>query len=217
MGGKSCVKPEVFSDFYLEDHPDMIRMIQAARGSVLQKEFLRIGHPLKDNGDVRPAMTAAATAVGKSGRAEVHPMRWGFDYPAVPGKSPHVFVSSADVHQVMEKASTRPLFEKRRCVVPASYAGVFATLPGSMPPAQGKKYIVQPRGDDMVWMAGIFRAENGLPVFLLLTQHADNGYDVDRIPVFLPKSAVRRWIDPGEDPVQVLGASLTDCIYEPMD
>ena len=62
----------------------------------------------------------------------------------------------------------------------------------------------------MMWMCGLYRIEDGLPVFVVLTKDASD--DIvsihDRMPVMLPEGDVNKWISP----ITVPEAMLSDVL-----
>ncbi len=198
--------------FFLADHPELTKFASKAMKSPLYPAFLQIVSPLVTSGEVIPRKTTPGIVRGKTGDPEIHPMGWGFDYPAVPGKTPAAFVYNASVEAAQTKESTKDLFMNRRCVIPASYALVRTVYRTDDGKRFGDRYIVQPEGMEIVYMAGIFRFEGKLPRFLLLTQEVDSNYE--RIPVFLAGVTVRDWIDPSKDPVKMCKYAINKCMFE---
>ena len=68
----------------------------------------------------------------------------------------------------------------------------------------------------MTWLCGLYRIENGLPVFVVLTR--EPGEEIrfihDRMPLILPGEYVDEWIKPGAKPEELIEATLTDMAYE---
>ena len=80
-------------------------------------------------------------------------------------------------------------------------------------------YLVQPAGSHTTLFAGIYRMENDFPRFILLTRPSPTEIkDVsDRIPVTLPKDAVKEWIDPEVKEARVkeiASDAITDVVCE---
>ncbi len=78
------------------------------------------------------------------------------------------------------------------------------------------KYAIQPADASITWLCGLYRIENGLPVFVVLTSEAseDVAHIHDRMPVILPKGAIREWVNPKARPTELLRYSLTKLIAE---
>ena len=66
--------------------------------------------------------------------------------------------------------------------------------------------MFQTEGSTVTWLCGLYRIENGLPYFVILTKDAEGELkDIhDRMPLILPKEKIVDWIDPGQIPEQVL-------------
>ena len=138
-------------------------------------------------------------------------MKWGFS-----GKSLLVNARS-------ETAASRPTFreawERHRCIVPASWYYEWEHLRGSNGKTRtGDKYMIQPKDSAMTWLCGLYRIEEGLPVFVILTR--EPGEEIrfihDRMPLILPAERVNDWIRPDADPGEVARAALTDMVFEKM-
>ena len=56
--------------------------------------------------------------------------------------------------------------------------------------------MLQPKNETMTWLAGIYRMEEGLPVFTVLTREPSEGiaHIHDRMPLILPKHIIDQWI-----------------------
>lgn len=107
-------------------------------------------------------------------------MKWGYSLPD--GKV--VFNARS------ESASSRPMFQdgivQRRCLVPAAYYFEWEK--------RGRekiKYAIGQNERGILYMAGIYRLEKGVPVFTILTRSpADSiAFIHDRMPVILPNEA----------------------------
>ena len=69
---------------------------------------------------------------------------------------------------------------------------------------------------DLIWLAGLYRMEGELPVFVILTRPADErlAWMHDRMPVMLPKASVGEWIRPDGQPAPIVQNSLTRVRWE---
>ena len=68
----------------------------------------------------------------------------------------------------------------------------------------------------MTWLCGLYRIEEGLPVFVILTREPGEGirFIHDRMPLILPENCIGDWIRPDTKPEELLGDALTDMIFE---
>ena len=76
----------------------------------------------------------------------------------------------------------------------------------------GDKYILQPKGSTCTWLCGLYRIENNLPVFVILTRDAssDIRFIHERMPLIMPKNLIDAWISPESDPAELLQQAVTD-------
>lgn len=76
--------------------------------------------------------------------------------------------------------------------------------------------MIQPKGSSMTWLAGLYRIEDGLPVFTLLTKEPteDLRRIHDRMPLILPEDRIDEWINPLTNPKDILRYSITDMVME---
>jgi len=68
----------------------------------------------------------------------------------------------------------------------------------------------------VTWLCGLYRIENGLPVFVILTREPGEGIRFlhDRMPLILPGDLVDAWIRPDTKPEELLPYALTDMVFE---
>ena len=103
--------------YYMEMSPELRPIIEEANRSALKERIVdKLGRPLITEGEVRPTNIVPVIAPNRTGARTVFPMVWGFTLPRS---------SSPMVNARVETASTKPTFkeswERRRCIVPASY------------------------------------------------------------------------------------------------
>ncbi|MDO5134061.1 MAG: SOS response-associated peptidase family protein [Eubacteriales bacterium] len=80
----------------------------------------------------------------------------------------------------------------------------------------GEVCMIQPKGSTMTWLCGLYRIEEGLPHFVILTREPGNEirFIHDRMPLIMPKNMINVWIRPDVKPEGMLGATLTEMVYE---
>ena len=101
------------------------------------------------------------------------------------------------------KTSFRESWKSHRCVIPASWYFEWEHLLGTGGKKKtGAKYLIQPRGAGMTWLAGLYRLEDDLPVFTVLTREPAESirFIHDRMPLILGKEHINAWMDPESDP-----------------
>ncbi|MBQ7535081.1 MAG: SOS response-associated peptidase family protein [Stomatobaculum sp.] len=164
---------------------------------------------IKTYGEIRPTDVVPVIAPDKHGNRAVFPMKWGFS-----GKSLLMNARS-------ETAASRPTFkeawEKHRCIVPASWYFEWEHLPGKNGRTRtGEKYMIRPKDSEMTWLCGLYRIENGLPVFVVLTREPGEGirFIHDRMPLILPEKYIDEWISPDRRPEEFIPEALTEMAYQ---
>ena len=198
--------------FYMESSPELRPFVEAAnRSPLLFKMLEKTAKPMKTEGEIRPADLVPVLATSRAGKPAVFPMLWGFQ-----GKQSLLINARAET--AAEKPAFRDSWQSHRCAVPASWYYEWEHL--SSPDGKtrtGRKYLIQPEGSALSWLAGLYRLEDGLPRFTVLTQ--EPGPEVraihDRMPVLFPREVISAWIRPDQDPTPLLARSLRTMILEP--
>ena len=190
-------------------------IIDKALATKLARRFqMEMSKPMVTEGEVRPTDVAPVIAPGKDGKRAVFPMKWGFTVQ-IEGKTKPV------VNARVETASTKALFKdawaRHRCIIPASWYiewEHFKDDKGKV--TTGDKYVIQPDGDVITWLCGLYRIEDGFPVFAILTREPSEELAKihDRMPVILTEDKIDEWINPDSDPNDLLPYVLTDMVFE---
>ena len=151
------------------------------------------------------AVTLKTGATSRALKPSAFAMSWGYSLPD--GKKV--------INARSESAQTKPLFRdgmlQRRCAIPASgYFDWERTRP------QKTKYAIRPTGSATMYMAGIYRIENALPVFAILTREPAKNISFihDRMPVILPTDRISDWINPKYDAGDLIRNAILDVRYE---
>ena len=194
--------------YLLEESPELRPIIEEMNRSPLAGKFFPHA-ALRSSGEIRPSEVAPVVAPDRAGRRAVFPMKWGFS-----GKCP---IFNARV----ETASSRPMFrdswQSRRCAVPAScYFEWEHLLSPDGRKKTGVKYRLQ-QDSSLTWLCGLYRIEEGLPCFVILTREPGENirFIHDRMPLILPESAVGDWICPDARPEHLLSLAQTDLLFRP--
>ncbi|MBQ6383414.1 MAG: SOS response-associated peptidase family protein [Clostridia bacterium] len=199
--------------YYVDLSPELRPIIEEANRSPLREKMVAaLGAPFVASGEVYPGQIVPVIATSRSGGRSAFPMFWGFQVPGL--RSP---VLNARVESAPVKKTFRESWASRRCVIPASWYFEWEHVPqpdGSR--RAGRKFAIQPRGLDVTYLGGLYRMENGFPVFVVLTREpADElRFIHDRMPLILPPSAIDDWIRPDSAPGKVLPLALTDAVWE---
>ncbi len=164
---------------------------------------------IRTAGEIRPSDVAPVIACNRRGDRSVFPMRWGF-------RSRSLLVN-ARVETASEKPAFREAWAAHRCVVPASWYFEWEHL--TTPDGKrktGLKYRIRPKDSAMTWLCGLYRMEEGLPAFVILTREPGESirFIHNRMPLILPEDLVDAWITPGEDPAALATKALTDMTFD---
>ena len=139
-------------------------------------------------------------------------MKWG--YTGYTGKG---LLMNARSETAAEKPTFREDWARHRCIVPASWYFEWEHLPGKNGRKQtGDKYRIRPKDASMTWLCGLYRIENGLPVFVVLTREPGESirFIHDRMPLIMPEDLTGEWIRPAARPEDLLPHALTDMRFE---
>ena len=198
--------------FYVE--PDTVEtraLIAAVQQSKLSDKFIRAGNAIMTSGEIRPTNVVPVIASSKNGKKTVFPMKWGF---LIPGRS---LLVNARSETAAEKQTFKEAWETHRCIIPASWYFEWEHLLGTDGQKKtGAKYMIQPKGSSMTWLAGLYRIENDLPVFAVLTREPTEELRRihDRMPLIFPRECIGDWISPQTNPKDLLRYAVTDMIAE---
>lgn len=174
--------------------------------SALTLRFRAAGAEPVTAGEARPSDVLPVLAADRQGGTRIFPMRWGF---ALPGRAPLI---NARTESAPEKPSFREAWAAHRCAVPASW---YFEWKHDEDPETGKlrktKYAIRPTEEGLTWLCGLYRIENCLPAFVILTRAPcpDAAAIHDRMPLILPESAVPDWLRPDADPRALLPRAVT--------
>lgn len=184
--------------YYIEDDGELQEIIET-----INRQTCAV--TLKTVGEIRPTDVAPVVATSRALKPSAFAMSWGYSLPD--GKKV--------INARSETAQNRPLFRdgmlQRRCAVPASgYYEWERARP------QKTKYAIRPAGSATMYMAGIYRIENGQPVFAILTREPAESISFihDRMPVILPADRIPDWINPKHDAVDLIRNAILDVQYE---
>ena len=194
--------------YWTEESPELREIVEEMNRSPLVDRWQKT-KGITAYGEIRPADIVPVIAPNRAGNRAVYPMKWGFS-----GKS---LLMNARVESAASKPTFREAWEKHRCIVPASWYYEWEHRRGSDGKVYtGDKYMIQPKNSTMTWLCGLYRIEEGLPVFVVLTR--EPGEEIrfihDRMPLILPENLVGQWIRPDTRPESLLEYALTEMVYE---
>ena len=155
-------------------------------------------------GEIFPADTAAVIANSRALRPTPFAMTWGYTLPG--GKRL--------INARSESAAEKPVFRegmlKRRCLIPAS-----CYFEWSRCGKASMKYAIRPEGAGQMYMAGLYRLEEGRPVFTILTREPapQIAFIHNRMPVILSRDAAGAWLHLQTPAAEVLAQAAQDVVY----
>ena len=194
--------------FIRESDPDLLPIIDAALKSPLIARFAKVRPaPLVRFGEVKPTDLVAVIASDRQQKATVFPMTWGFK---VPGRSAPLINARSET--ASEKQSFSEAWKQHCCIIPASWYYEWQHLPKEDGRSTtSTKYAIQPKDTTVTYLCGLYRIENGLPVFVILTREPspDISHIHDRMPLILPQETIRDWVNPAVKPEDLLPYALT--------
>ncbi|SFG21940.1 SOS response-associated peptidase [Oribacterium sp. WCC10] len=196
-----------------KDLPEIKGIIDAVSRSRLTQKFIDThARPLITHGEVRPTDIVPVIAPDSKGSRAVFPMQWGFT-----ARDNKRTLFNARVETAGQKPTFKEAWLSHRCIIPASYYYEwehFKSPDGKV--KTGDKFAIQPEGLTMTWLCGLYRIEDGYPVFVILTKEPTPELAVihDRMPLMLPENKIDEWICPGSDPNEIIKNSLSKMIIE---
>ena len=194
--------------FFLEESPELRPIVEAMNRSPLLPRFQQHEKVLS-GGEIRPTNVVPAIASSKSGRRTVFPMKWGFGGTRL--------LINAKTETAAVKPAFREAWASHRCSVPASWYFEWEHLAtGDGRKKTGDKFRLHPRGAAVTWLCGLYRIENGLPCFVILTREPSEEvrFIHDRMPLMMPENCVDAWISPTARPEELVREAASDIAYE---
>ena len=196
-----------------KDLPETKEIIEAVLYSRLSSMFVAThARPIITDGEVRPTDIVPVLAPNSKGLRTVFPMQWGFL-----AKDNKRSLFNARVETAGEKPTFREAWQSHRCIIPAACYFEwehFKSADGKV--RTGDKYAIQPAGCTVTWLCGLYRIEDGYPVFVVLKKEPTvelSGIH-DRMPLMLPADKIDEWINPSSNPEELIPYALSDMIIE---
>lgn len=191
--------------YWADESPEIREIVEQMNKSPLVEKFSEA----TTSGEVRPTNVVPVIATNRAGTRSVFPMKWGF--------TGRTLLMNARTETAPTKETFREAWASHRCIVPASYYFEWEHLTDEKGKKRtGDKYRIQPVGSTMTWLCGLYRIENGLLPFVILTR--EPGEEIrfihDRMPLIMPREYVDEWIRPDAKPEELVKVSLTDMQFE---
>ena len=200
------------TQFFIEPEiEEIVEVLDEARSSRLNDRFIKAGSAVLNSGVIKPTNVVPVIASDKRGRRSVFPMKWGFKNTNRP------LLVNARSETADEKPTFKDLWAQHRCIIPAAWYFEWKHFKDANGREKvGDKYMIQPRNSSVTWLAGLYRIERNLPVFVVLTREPSDDLRCihDRMPLILPKNMIDGWIDPHSEPSELLQYALTEVFME---
>ncbi len=188
--------------------PELWPAIEEMNRSSLAEAFRRRGRIVTE-GEVRPSDVSPVVAMNRRGERKVFPMKWGFRAKTL--------LINARAETAGEKPLFREAWQAHRCAVPAAWYYEWEHLTDSNGKTRtGDRYRIGPAGGETAWLCGLYRLEEGLPCYVVLTREPGENlrFIHNRMPLILPESAVGDWIRPDAHPEELLRLARTELAAE---
>jgi len=194
--------------YWADESPELRAIVEEMNRSPLVERWQKKGL-VKSFGEIFPTDVVSVIAPDRTGTRAVYPMKWGYT-----GRS---LLMNARSETAGQKPSFREDWARHRCIVPASWYFEWEHAPGKNGRKHtGDKYRIRPKDSSMTWLCGLYRIENGLPVFVVLTREPGESirFIHDRMPLIMPENLIGEWIRPASKPEELLPYALTDMAFE---
>ncbi|NLX26228.1 MAG: SOS response-associated peptidase [Lentisphaerae bacterium] len=159
---------------------------------------------VKTSGEVFPTDTVPVVANSRSLHPASFAMKWGYTLPD--GKP----IINARSETAAQKVMFKDGMLQRRCLIPATNYFEWEKRDD-----RKVKYAIQPTGSKIMYMAGIYRMEQGRPIFSILTRApvACIEFIHNRMPVVLRPDIIYDWLNTEYNANEILKAALDDMTF----
>lgn len=152
----------------------------------------------KDSGEIFPGDTVIVIASNKDKKESVYLMKWGYSLNKK-------LIFNARSEEIKEKTLFKEDYLRHRCVIPISYYYEWD--------ASKSKFKISD-GSEMMYLAGIYRISSGGLEFTILTKNP--GKDLskihNRMPVVIKESDVSKYINPDNNPDEIIKNSINELL-----
>ncbi len=185
--------------FSAKSDSEMIRQVQ---------ESLEVRRIEVKIGVVNPDDVAAVIASNRRLEPQAFAMKWGY------GLSNGKLVFNARSETASDKRLFADGMKQRRCLIPAD-----SYLEWEHLEKKKQKYEIAPVGGAGFCLAGIYRIEKGQAEFSILTRMPAESiaFIHDRMPVILPESVAKDWLNPRYNSAEILKTAEQDMQYHLCD
>ena len=214
MYDTTLVRKHMCTRYFIEKNTlELTEIAESATHSSLTPKFASSrGHYIMTDGEIRPTDIVPVIAPNSKGMRTVFPMQWGFL-----DKLGKRTLFNARVETAATKPTFKDAWTSHRCIVPASYYFEWQHFKSNDGKEKtGDKYLIQPADYSVTWLCGLYRIEEGFPVFVILTMEPTEELSKihDRMPLILPEEKIDEWITPSSKPEEIIPYALSDMIME---
>lgn len=155
-------------------------------------------------GEVNPGDVAAVIASNRKLEPQVFSMKWGYKLPD--GK----LIFNARSETAAQKTMFADGMRQRRCLIPAD-----CYYEWQKTGKDKQKYQLAPTDANGFFLAGIYRIEQGFPVFSILTKEPVESiaFIHNRMPVILPGEIIQDWLNPQYHGQEILNTALQNMSF----
>ncbi len=199
--------------YYIEPGSFKLQSIgEAAVNTRLMERFRRAASQgMHTSGEIAPSMIVPVIASNRAGDKAYFPMQWGYNMDR------KRMLANARVETASEKPMFQDGWKSHRCIIPAScyYEWEHFLRPNGKKET-GEKYLLQPKGSQLTWLCGLYRMEQGLPHFVVLTRAPGENiaFIHDRMPLIVSEHDVDKWINPSVSADEVAYRAVTDVFFQ---
>ena len=188
-------------------NPELRELVKEMNRSRLAGRFRKDPEEmLSAEGEIRPSAVVPVLAMNRKREQQIFPMKWGFSQK-------NGLLINARAETAAGKPTFREAWARHRCIIPASWYYEWEHDEKKKP---GQKYALKPENAELIWLAGLYRIEEGLPAFVILTRPAEENltWMHDRMPVMLPYEKVHDWICPDSNPEALMNKCLKRVVWQ---
>ena len=150
----------------------------------------------EDSKEIFPGDKVPIICLDKELKRSTFIMKWGYTI-----NDKLIFNSRSE--EINKKKSFKDDYQRHRCIVPATSYFEWD---------KNKVKYQMSLSNGLLYMAGIYRIENGIPVFSILTREPSESLSKihHRMPVILSKDLIDEWINYNNDPGLLLLQATTE-------
>ena len=194
--------------FYIDADNRFVRELkEKAEMTKLAERFRNKTQKSISFGEKRPADIVPVLAPDKENRPAVFPMQWGFRM-----KKGSLLINARS-ETAGEKITFAESWKYHRCIIPSSCYFEWKQLTDENGKKKtGDRFAIKPKDSDITYLAGIYRIEDGLPVFVVLTREPSEDVKAihDRMPLIFSEADIQAWMDIKSEPGELLLKAVTD-------